>query len=80
MLHLHILWLLRLIHVDVDGLPHDQAEDPLLGELLRHPGVPVDVRYSGNTNSFNPEPNSSHANPAELLKGRILGSRIPDIF
>ena len=44
MLQLHILWLLRLIHVDVDGLPHDQADDPLLGELLGHPGVPVAVR------------------------------------
>ena len=40
MLQLHTLWLARLIHVDVDGLPHDQAEDP----LLRHPGVPVAVR------------------------------------
>jgi len=33
MLHLHTLWLSGLIHVDVDGLPHDQAEDPLSGKL-----------------------------------------------
>ncbi len=44
MLQLHTLWLPRLIHVDVDGLPHDQAEDPLSGELPKHPGVPVAVR------------------------------------
>ncbi len=41
---LHTLWLPRLIHVDVDGLPHDQAEDPLYGELPKHSGVPVAVR------------------------------------
>ena len=41
MLHLHTLWLSGLIHIDVDGLPHDQAEDPLSGELSKHPGIPV---------------------------------------
>ncbi len=44
MLQVHTLWLARLIHADVDGPPHDQAEDPLAEELLRHPGVPVAVR------------------------------------
>ena len=44
MLQPHTLWHFRLVHVDVDDLPHDLAEDPLLGELLRHPGVPVAVR------------------------------------
>ena len=34
----------RLVHVVVDGLLHDQARDPLLGELLELPGVPVAVR------------------------------------
>jgi len=44
MLQLHTLWHIRFVHVGVDDLPHDQAQDPLLGELLGHPGVPVAVR------------------------------------
>ena len=44
MLQPHTLWLSGLIHVDVDGLPHDQAEDPLLGDLPPHPGVTFAVR------------------------------------
>ena len=44
MLQPHTLWHIWFVHVGVDDLPNDQAEDPLLGELLRHPGVLVAVR------------------------------------
>ena len=56
----------RLVHVVVDGLFHDQARDPLLGELLELPGVMSLSDSLEITTDSHPEPNSSHANPVTL--------------